>query len=103
MQTAIGRLRLVGFIEGISYLVLLLIAMPLKYWAGMPQAVKVVGWAHGLLFVLFILALLQVTLIHKWNLKKAIIAFVASLIPFGTFILDSSLKKEELQYLNKSK
>lgn len=95
MNTAIGRFRIIGILEGISYLVLLGIAMPLKYLAGKPEAVKYVGWAHGVLFVLYMLALANVWLAERWSFKKVVIAFIASLVPFGPFILDKQLKKEE--------
>ena len=86
--------RLIGVLEGISYLALLLIAMPLKYFFNEPLAVKYVGWAHGVLFVLFELYLIRVWINYKWSFIKAVGAFVASLIPLGTFILDRQLKKE---------
>ena len=95
MQTPIRRFRVVGIIEGISYLILLGIAMPLKYLAGIPEVVKVVGWAHGVLFVLYGLALLHVWVAQKWRFSRAVLAFVASLVPFGTFIFDKSLRREE--------
>ncbi|MGZ0052332.1 DUF3817 domain-containing protein [Brevibacillus gelatini] len=95
MNTALGRFRVIGIIEGISYLVLLLIAMPLKYYFNFPEAVKIVGSLHGLFFVLYILALAHVTLKDKWSVLKVIGAFVASLLPFGNFVLDARLKKEQ--------
>ncbi len=95
MQTPLRRFRVIGIIEGISYLVLLGIAMPLKYLAGIPEMVKVVGWAHGVLFVLFGLALLHVWVNRRWSFGRAVLAFLASLVPFGTFIFDKSLKREE--------
>jgi integral membrane protein len=95
LLTPIGRLRIIGFLEGISFLILLGIAMPMKYFMGMPMAVKFTGWAHGLLFILFLYALLQVTIEMKWSLKKVFTAFIASLIPFGTFVLDVQLRKME--------
>jgi integral membrane protein len=94
-NTPLGRFRLAGISEGISFIVLLFVAMPLKYMGDMPEAVKYVGWAHGLLFVLYILALMTVKFTVDWNFKKTTIAFLASLIPFGTFIMDKSLRKEE--------
>ena len=94
-NTPIGRLRLAGFVEGISYLLLLLVAMPLKYFANMPQAVKIVGWIHGALFIWFVIALLNVMATRKWKILKSFLAFVASLVPFGTFVLDVQLRKEE--------
>jgi integral membrane protein len=95
MKTPIGRLRVTGLIEGVSYLVLLGIAMPLKYLAGMPMAVKVVGWIHGGLFVLFCLALAHVWLSAGWSIWRAAGVFIASLIPFGTFAIDGRLKRED--------
>ena len=95
MSTPLGRLRVIGFVEGISYLVLMGIAMPLKYLAGMPLPVKVTGWAHGVLFVLFCFALLQVFLVRRWSFLKGALAFAASLVPFGTFVLDRRLRDEE--------
>ncbi|RYF89431.1 MAG: DUF3817 domain-containing protein [Chitinophagaceae bacterium] len=84
----------IAFLEGISYLILLCIAMPLKYFANLPEAVKYTGWAHGVLFVLFCFYLLKVWMGYKWSFWKAAWAFIASLLPFGTFILDKQLKKE---------
>lgn len=94
-KTRIKRLRIIGLLEGVSYLVLLGIAMPLKYYAGYPMAVKVVGWIHGLLFVLFLVAVLQTAVILKWTVGRVLAAFFASIVPFGPFVLDKSLQKEE--------
>jgi integral membrane protein len=93
-KTALGRFRMVGLYEGISFLVLLCIAMPLKYYAGFPQAVKVVGMLHGILFVLYILALAHVTLANRWSFVRVIGAIIASLLPFGTFVLDARLRRQ---------
>lgn len=95
-KSAIGRLRLVGFYEGISFLVLLLIAMPLKYWAGIPQAVTFVGGLHGLLFVLYMLAVLHVWIAHRWSIFKVAAAFIAAFLPFGTFVLDKKLLRDQV-------
>lgn len=96
LKTPISRLRLIGILEGISYLVLLGIAMPLKYLAGMPETVLYVGWVHGVLFVLFCFALLDVWIARKWPFRKAFMTFIASLLPFGTFVLDRNLRREEV-------
>jgi integral membrane protein len=81
-------LRRVGFAEGVSFLLLLGVAMPLKYFAGMPQAVKIVGWLHGLLFIAYCLALLRVVVLAGWPLGRAALFFVAALLPFGPFLVD---------------
>jgi integral membrane protein len=95
LKTPIGRLRAVALLEGLSFLLLLFIAMPLKYWAGIPLAVKVVGWAHGLLFVLFHLVLVEAATTHRWSLVRIVGAFISSLVPFGTFVLDARLRRDE--------
>nr|WP_250432318.1 DUF3817 domain-containing protein [Pontibacter ruber] len=99
MNTPLSRLRTIGIYEGFSSLVLFGIAMPLKYMAGMPEAVKYVGWAHGVLFILYILAVVQVTFVHKWSLVKVAGAFFASLIPLGPFIFDKKFLKPEEERL----
>ncbi len=91
----IGKFRIIGFIEGISYLVLLFIAMPMKYMMGIPMATKIVGMSHGILFIIFLILLMQAAQIHKFSAKDSIIFFVASLIPFGTFYTDKRLNALE--------
>ena len=88
-------LRKTGIAEGISFLLLLLIAMPLKYIFDLPLTVKYTGWAHGLLFVLYVAQAYYVKEVYNWPLKKFIYAFVAAWLPIGTFVYDRQLKKEE--------
>lgn len=90
LKTALGRLRIIAFLEGCSYL-LLGFTMILKYKFAMPQPNYVVGLAHGILFVLYIVLLIQVSYLHRWNIFKMFMAFIASLIPFGTFYADKVL------------
>lgn len=94
-NTALGRFRAIAFAEGVSYLLLLFVAMPLKYLADMPMAVKATGWLHGLLFVMFIISLMEVSLRLRWSVVKVGLAFLSSLLPFGTFILDARLLRQE--------
>ena len=96
-ENSIAWLRLIGFAEGISLLVLMGIAMPLKYLAESPGMVTIVGWIHGVLFVVFMIAVLIVYKQRKWRFKKIIIAFIAALLPFGTFVFDRQLRAEEEQ------
>jgi integral membrane protein len=91
----VKNLRVIGNIEGISYLALLGIAMPLKYFGNMPKAVTIAGSFHGLFFVLFCAALLVVWRKKNWDYERVAMAFLASIIPFGTFYLDRKLRKEE--------
>ncbi len=99
LQTPIGRLRAVAFIEGCSYLLLLGVAMPLKYFAGLPLAVRIVGMIHGVLFLLFCAALFQAMAVARWSLLRAGVLFASSLVPFGTFAIDGRLRRED-QELN---
>jgi integral membrane protein len=94
-KSALGRLRVIALVEGVSFLVLLFVAMPLKYAAGMPMAVRIVGAIHGGLFLLFLWALMQATDEAKWPWSRAGAAFVASVVPFGTFVFDRSLRAEQ--------
>ena len=88
----IRSLRIIGNIEGVSYLILLFIAMPLKYAYDMPTAVKITGMAHGLLFVAYSLLLAICMKRLSWKISFGIYLFIATLIPFGTFVTDRKLK-----------
>lgn len=94
-MNTVKNLRTIGNIEGISYILLLFIAMPLKYFAGMPMAVRFMGSIHGFLFVLFIIALFLAARAKKWSYDKVAFAFLMSIVPFGTFYLDRKLRAEE--------
>ncbi len=85
---------MIALIEGVSFLLLLGIAMPLKYGWGYDQAVRWTGWAHGLLFVLFCVALALAMQAAKWPIWKAGIVFVAALLPFGPFLIDHRLRDD---------
>lgn len=93
LETTLDRLRIVGLAEGISFLLLLFIAMPLKYMFGMPIAVKIVGMLHGGLFMWFLKTLYDFHIEHRLGMRFNIMAFTTSIVPFGTFYLDKKLKK----------
>ena len=93
--TSIEALRKIGKIEGISFLLLMGIAMPLKYAAGMPLAVTIVGWIHGVLFVAFSLVLLNALLRTPLTFNWAVLTFIAALLPFGPFVIDGKLRRFE--------
>jgi integral membrane protein len=96
-MSSIRNLRWVGIAEGISFLVLLFIAMPIKYALGIPEVVKYVGWAHGVLFIAYVIAVFAAIGAMKWNWFWTLVALAASLIPFGTFVLDKQLKRRQLE------
>ena len=91
-------LRQMALAEGVSFLVLLGIAMPLKYMAGMPLAVKLVGWLHGLLFMIFCVALLRTLLLARWPITRCAGIFIAALLPFGPFLVDRRMTEWERDF-----
>ena len=94
LQTSIGKLRLVGMLEGLSFLVLCFVAMPMKYIGGDPGAVRIPGMVHGFLWVVLCAQLYQVKTELGWGWKKTLVPFIASLLPFGPFVIDGRLKAE---------
>ena len=86
--------RLIAFLEGLSYLLLLFIAMPVKYIIGDPTYVKLLGMPHGLLFVAYIVFAIFISVNKKWNLKTTFIVFLASILPFGTFYIDKKYLRD---------
>lgn len=97
IMNSIRNLRWVGTAEGISFLVLLFIAMPIKYMLGIPELVKYVGWAHGILFIGYIAAVFAAIRAMQWNWFAVLVALAASLVPFGTFVLDRQLKRRQTE------
>jgi len=92
MNQNVKKFGLINTIEGYSYLVLLFIAMPMKYVLGFAIAVKIAGMAHGVLFILFLYLGVKAWISTKWSLGQTIIFFIASLIPFGTFFTKNKIK-----------
>jgi integral membrane protein len=97
LSTALGRLRLIAFVEGVSFLILLFIAMPLKYFFEQPQAVRAVGSVHGALFVGYILLLFLAKRAYSWNNAKTRLLLLISLVPFGNFYADKKWLAPENQ------
>lgn len=87
--------RMVAFLEGLSYILLLFIATPIKYLADNPQYVKMLGMPHGLLFMLYIILAFMLKQENNWFKSNFKMVILASIIPFGTFYLD-------YKYLRKS-
>ncbi|HYC61179.1 MAG TPA: DUF3817 domain-containing protein [Thermoanaerobaculia bacterium] len=94
-MTFIRALRALAIIEGVSTLVLFLIAMPLKYFAGMPMAVRIVGSLHGALFVALVVMLLLAIRKVPISLKLAAAGIAAAVVPGGPFLLDRHLARLE--------
>ena len=80
--------RVIAFFEGISYILLLFIAVPIKYVFDDPTYVKMLGMPHGVLFMIYIIFSFIVNIKLKWNMKELFIILIASLVPLGTFYVD---------------
>lgn len=89
------RFKWISLIEGLSFLILLGIAMPLKYVLDMPLAVTYVGWAHGLLFVLYVYCVFPTAHKLRWDFAKTLFALAASVLPFGPYIFHRYLKRSQ--------
>ena len=94
LKSAVGRLRVAGFLEGMSFLVLLGIAMPLKYLAGRPEAVRVVGMAHGVLFILYVTLVVLARREQRWPARTTFWLLAAAFLPCGPFVADARLLRE---------
>lgn len=93
-MNSITFFRKIALAEGISYILLLFVAMPLKYFFNQPLLVKYTGWIHGFLFVAYVICLLLVAYKHKWHFLKLFAIFLAALLPFAPFFVDKNLRKE---------
>ena len=80
--------RIISYLEGISYILLLFIAVPIKYYADDPSLVKLLGMPHGLLFVAYVILSFVSSKEYRWNSKKTLVVLISSVIPFGTFYVD---------------
>lgn len=95
IKNSVKKFRQTGKIEGYSFLILLFIAMPLKYYFGYPLAVKIAGMTHGILFIIFCMLLIKAWEDAEWSFKESLIFFIASLVPFGTFFTDKKIRAYE--------
>lgn len=93
----IKRLRHVGLAEGVSCLLLFGVGMPLKYTAGMPLAVTITGSLHGALFLLYLLALAHAWMVMRWSFARVALLFIAGVLPFGTFVSERWLRRQEAE------
>lgn len=82
------KFRIIALLEGISFLLILFVTMPLKYFADQPEPNQQVGMAHGILFIAYIIFAIEVKVALDWSYKKLFIALGASVVPFGTFFIN---------------
>ncbi|HRV55733.1 MAG TPA: DUF3817 domain-containing protein [Mangrovimonas sp.] len=94
MKTLINSFRIVALLEGVSYILLLFVAVPIKYFGNDPQYVKLLGMPHGLLFIAYIILTIMVNSELNWKGTTLRKVLLASIIPFGTFVVDKKYLKD---------
>jgi integral membrane protein len=97
-MSPLRRFRLFALLEGLSLILLVFGAVPLKHLAGNPLAVRVLGPIHGLFFILYAWAVYNAVDNEKWTKKQALWAMIASVLPFGTFVLDARIRRDEASW-----
>jgi integral membrane protein len=94
LSSSLGRLRIIAFLEGTSFLLILFVTMPMKYFLNMPEGNKIIGTLHGALFIIYILMAFNVHFEYKWKFTKTTWkVLLASIVPFGTFWVDKNVLK----------
>ena len=93
----IKTFRVISYLEGMSYILLLFIAVPIKYYANDPSFVKLLGMPHGLLFVAYVILSLVNSKKYNWSFIKTVVVLISSIIPFGTFHVDYKYFKTDLR------
>lgn len=93
-DTSLRNFRILAFVEGVSFLLILFVTMPMKYLYDMPMPNKIVGSVHGFLFLGYCLYALQLKWARSWSIGKLLLLWLASIIPFGTFVADWKLLRE---------
>ena len=91
LNISVKQFKVVAILEGVSFLALLGIAMPMKYILGLPAATEVVGMAHGILFIAYVIMVILIRKQLNWNLKITALTLTASVLPFGPFVVDRKL------------
>ncbi len=91
----IATFRTIAILEGISFLLLMGLTMPLKYWAGFRLPNLYVGYAHGILFIGYVVLAAIVCWKLRWGIRRYLILFLASLLPFGTFYADRKYLRDK--------
>jgi integral membrane protein len=94
LNSHLGRLRVIAWLEGWSLLLLMFVAMPVKYLLNVPEATQAIGMIHGILFVLFISATLVISVVQRWNLGRVFVVMASSFLPFGTFYVDRKILRK---------
>lgn len=96
LSNVLNRFRAISAIEGLSFLLLVFIAMPIKYIGENPYPVKIFGMIHGVLFIIFMISLFETKVRKSWDTGLTFQLFVLSLIPFGAFFIEKKVKPQTI-------
>ena len=96
MSTAVGRYRVMAYVVGVMLLLLVLVAMPLKYFADQPALVAAIGPVHGFLYILYLLASFDLARRARWSLERTLLVLLAGAIPFLSFVMERRVTREVL-------
>lgn len=96
IRDVLTRFRAISAIEGLSFLLLVFIAMPIKYIGENPYPVKILGMMHGVLFIIFMISLFETKIRKSWDTGMVFQLFVLSLIPFGAFFIERKVKSQTI-------
>ena len=99
MSGALTRYRVMAWIVGVLLVTLVFVGMPLKYLADIPEVVSVVGFTHGMLYLVYLATALDLAIRRRWRLPKVLLVFAAGLVPFLTFYVERRVTREELSAL----
>ena len=88
MESALTRYRVMAYVTGVVLLILVFVAMPLKYAAGSPGAVAVVGPIHGFLYIVYVLVAADLARRGRWGLTTTVLLLIAGTVPFLSFVME---------------
>lgn len=95
LTNSLYRFRKIALVEGVSFLLILFVSMPLKYYMDIPIVNKYFGWVHGILFIVYILLAVEIVIRRKINIWQFLRVIIASIIPFGTFFNEKMLREQQ--------
>ena len=98
LTNSLYRFRKLALVEGISFLLIIFVSMPLKHWMGIPIVNKYFGWAHGILFIIYVVLAIEILVRRKVDFIQFLRIIIASIIPFGTFFNEKMLREQQEKF-----
>ena len=95
MSSALTRFRVVAYVVGVVLILFILVAMPLKYFADAPAMVAIVGPIHGFLYMVYLVATVNLAFRARWSPVKTVLVMLAGTIPFVSFVAERKVTADE--------